>query len=591
MREHAIDENEAASLCKWAIESDLVRTEFSDSTFHRDRKRFNEFKKQSFAVLNPITLKVPLLKPDAIFTELNRWLGWVISPFGLMVWIAVVLFGFFQLLIHWNRFINHRVASFSSSDLIWFGIAWLALKLVHETAHGITCKKYGGRVHSGGILLLLLIPLPFVDVTSSWRFNSRWHRILTAAAGMIAELFVAAIAAYVWTICDPGPIQFHAGNLIIAATVHTLLFNANPLMKFDSYYIMSDFLGIPNLYTHGRGYVKSVFKYLFFGKKVKPLSELGIRATFTKCYGFATIAWFGLISVSLMLGAMALFEGFGLVLTVLGSALWFGIPLFKLVKFIVVGGETEKPNRKWFAIASAITILALSTFMLLCPSPTVVTAPLIIDYQPVLVVRCKTSGFVSEITVADGDPVQKGQVLAKLSNPDLENELQSLRVDLQISQLRINSMLSSGDVASLKLEKESFQAAKKREAELMLQIKALNIQAISNGIVLDRNVDDQKGIWLQEGDEFCSIGTGTELGAQALINATDIEWINGSGSCDVEMTIWGRTEIIPATIQRIDPRARRELPIPLLRPATVAHWMSWMPAMSNKVELIAIRER
>lgn len=558
--EHAIDEQEAASLCKWAIDSDLVRTEFSDSLYHRDKKRFAELKQQSFALLNPITVKIPLLKPDAWFTKLNRWFGWLISPWGALIWLSVVLTGFFQLLLNWERFVAHRASSISSADLLWFTIAWLALKLIHETGHGLTCKKFGGSVQSAGILLLLMIPLPFVDVTSSWRFNNRWHRILTAAAGMIAEIFVAGIASYVWSVSDPGPLQFHAGNLVIAATVHTLLFNANPLMKFDSYYIMSDLVGIPNLYTHGRSYVKSFFKFLYFGSRIKPLGEMGVRATFTKFYGFATIGWFMIISVSLMLGALALFEGIGLLLTVLGVLLWFGLPAFKLIKFIVAGGETERPNLKWFAVAATITAVAMAAFFGLCPSPSVVTAPLVVDYQPVMVVRSKSTGFLKEILVKDRDLVDQGQVLARLSNPDLENELDSLEIDIEISKLRINSLLSIGDVAGLKLERESLIAATKRSAELERQIEELSIKAISSGIILDRNLKNEQGIWLSEGDEFCSVGTGSELAAQVLVPVTEIGWIKKHHSRDVDLLIWGESELVAATIDRIHPRARRELP-------------------------------
>ena len=124
---------------------------------------------------------------------------------------------------------------------------WVVLKLIHELAHSLVCKKYGGRVASCGILVLLMIPMPYVDVTSSWRFENKWKRILTSAAGMLSEVFVAAIACYVWANSQPGPIQYHAGNVIITASLHTLLFNINPLMRFDGYYMLADWLEIPNL--------------------------------------------------------------------------------------------------------------------------------------------------------------------------------------------------------------------------------------------------------------------------------------------------------------------------------------------------------
>ena len=237
LRINALDEQEAANLCKWAIESGLVESEKSRNVSRKERAE-KVAMQQSASLLNPITLKMPLFNPDSIIETMTRYLGWLVSSGGLMLWVIVCVMGFFELMKNWDAFVLNRVSSFSADDILWFGVTWLALKLLHETAHGVACKKFGGQVHSCGMLLLLLIPLPYVDVTSSWRFINKWQRIIVAAAGMMVEVFVAAIACMVWVAAEPGPLKYHAGNIIITATLHTLLFNANPLMKFDGYYML-----------------------------------------------------------------------------------------------------------------------------------------------------------------------------------------------------------------------------------------------------------------------------------------------------------------------------------------------------------------
>ena len=328
LRQNAIDENEAASLCKWAIESGLVDSEVGNSAQRREEQHEMQQKAQLVSYLNPMMLRMPLFNPDSIVTDIARYASFIISPMGLMVWLTVVVYGFLRLSMHWNEFFIDRIESFGASDLLWIAVAWMVLKVIHELAHSLVCKKFGGRVKNCGFLLLLMIPMPYVDVTTSWRFDNKWKRILTSAAGMMAEVFIAAIACLIWIEAAPGPIRYHCGNLIISATVHTLFFNINPLMKFDGYYMLSDFLELPNLATHGRQWLKGQFKWLYFGAKPAALKETGYRALAVKAYGILAMAWFGFIAVGMSLAASGLIEGFGLVIALIACILWVGIPLF-----------------------------------------------------------------------------------------------------------------------------------------------------------------------------------------------------------------------------------------------------------------------
>ncbi len=561
LRINALDEQEAANLCKWAIESGLVESQKSRNVSRKEHAE-DVAMKQSVSLLNPIMLRIPLFNPDSLIETLTRYFGWLVSSGGAMLWIIVIVTGFFQLMKNWDAFVLNRINSFSPNDLLWFAVTWLVLKLFHETAHGVACKKFGGQVHSCGMLLLLLIPLPYVDVTSSWRFVNKWHRIVVAAAGMLVEVFVAAIACMVWASAEPGPLKYHAGNIIITATLHTLIFNANPLMKFDGYYMLSDFLEIPNLATRGRAYLKSVFKWLYFGNKPKPISDVGVRGVIVKVYGFLAMAWFFSISLGLSLAASSMFEGFGLMVAVVGMILWFGVPVVNFVKFVLMGSKTEKPNRIWCATAMSITCVAVGAFLFVCPSPSVVSAPIVIDFEDLSIVRAEAAGFAKTIHVIDGQTVETGQLLMTMENRDLTNELESLRVDVEIGELRCKTYHTTGDIAALKLEQSSLQSMYDRKAELTKLVSKLEVVAPQSGVVMASQLSTKEDTYLQPGDEILSIGITDQLQAVALTRQQDVEWIEKTQAKNVQLFVWGQDEqqLSPGKITRVFPRARDDFP-------------------------------
>ncbi len=141
---------------------------------------------------------------------------------------------------------------FSGSNLWLLGLSWLLVKLVHELAHGLACRKFGGECHEFGVQLVVCFPLAYCDVSDAWMIPSKWQRMLVSAAGIYVELLLATLGMYLWAFSEPGLGHSLLFNLIILCSVNTLLFNANPLLKFDGYYILSDWLEIPNLQTQAQ---------------------------------------------------------------------------------------------------------------------------------------------------------------------------------------------------------------------------------------------------------------------------------------------------------------------------------------------------
>src|SRR6185436_6627027 len=212
-------------------------------------------------IQNPLALRFPLFDPDRLLTWLNPVTRHLFGWLGALFWILLVGWALVLVGAHWGELtkdITDRVLAVE--NLLLMGLAFPVAKLIHEFGHGLAVKAKGGEVHEMGIMLLVLMPLPYVDASASIAFREKRERILVGAAGMLSELFLAALAMFVWVNVEPGLLRALAYNVMIVAGISTLVFNGNPLLRFDGYYIFSDLLEIPNLGQRANAYLGYVVK-------------------------------------------------------------------------------------------------------------------------------------------------------------------------------------------------------------------------------------------------------------------------------------------------------------------------------------------
>ncbi len=556
----ALSEQDTIALCKWLVESGLARTDASTSARRIGEKQKQTAQRRLIQRLNPISVRFPLWNPDKLVTSLTRWVGWAISWPMAIVWIFVCTYALISVLMDWERLTQGGVQVFSRDGILWMGGTWLILKVIHETAHAVACKRLGGRIGDCGILLLLLIPLPFVDVTSAWRFTSKYQRIFVSSAGMLAEIFVAAIAAIIWSHSGPGMIAFCASNVIFAASLHTLLFNANPLMKFDGYHILADWLEIPNLGTHGQRYVTGIVRRIFLGQTVEPLPYAGIHGQIIRVYGVAALLWRVLLCVVLTLAAASLFHGIGLLIALIAGWLWFAVPVYKFGRYIIWGTEFEQPDRKRFAKVTVTGLAMVLLLALLVPAPTVITAPLVIEYADLQVLRNESSGFVQSIEVNKDQLVEQGDLLLVLRNPELETQLTSAQLKLSQARIRGNASRNAADIGQLQIEQEAVLALEEQLAELRAAADALNIRAPARGRIIAADLSGLDGQYIHAGTELLSIGNETRKRATALVAQDDARHLAGVRGKPTQLRVWGHHRIEHAEVTDVDPKGQVELP-------------------------------
>ena len=304
------------------------------------------------------------------------------------------------------------------------------MKVVHEFGHGLVCKRYGGYVREAGATLILFAPTAYIDVTSAWRFASRWRRIHVSAAGMYIEVVISALAAVVWQSTSSDLVRQVAADVILAGAISTLLFNLNPLMRFDGYYILGDLLELQNLYESGRRYVQYWAKRRLLGMPVAAPRMPPRRAWFVRLFGFASTLWYLVATAGAIAGLAVIFHGAGLLLAIVAAAWWYVAPAVRMVRWLFGSRAAERPNR---GRAAVVTVggASLAMFILLwTPASLPPTAPAIVEYAPPTILRARTPGFVERIYVVDGEQVKRDQLLCVLRNDELQLEVASLESQL-----------------------------------------------------------------------------------------------------------------------------------------------------------------
>jgi len=275
--------------------SNLIHAEMppdAEGLFNRYQKRVSREVKGYLT--NLLFIRVPLFDPDHILDDLLPAVKWVFSWIGLLVWAVLISVAGYLVIGRASELAAPAANILDPSNLPLLFVSFWIVKVLHEFGHGFACKKFGrdaglgGEVHTMGIMFLVFTPLPYVDASSAWAFRSRYHRIIVGLGGMIIELGVASVAAVVWARTGPGTLHAIAYNVMFIASVSTLIFNANPLLRYDGYYVLSDLLEIPNLSNRSKEYLTYLVKRYAWGVKRarNPAHTAGERFWFVT-YGIA----------------------------------------------------------------------------------------------------------------------------------------------------------------------------------------------------------------------------------------------------------------------------------------------------------------
>ena len=451
-------------------------------------------------------LRVPLIQPDAILQRLTPKMGLLFSWQSFVVGSLLVLLGGCILLAGWEEFIDCYHNLFTPSRGLFLFVAWIGLKCLHEFAHAMTCKRYGGDVKQAGIALFALMPVAYVDVSSCWRFASRWPRIHVTLAGVIAEMTIAGAAMILWGYTASLLAKQMMADIILLVFVNSLLFNLNPLLKFDGYFLLSDLSRIPNLYQVGQQYARYFGMRYILGVEQERSAAVSANAIWIRAYALSAAVWRFITVIGILGGVSILLEGAGVLLAIAGGFCFLLLPLYQLGRSLML--RRKQGELRLSILLARLALIAGVGFSALffVPAEFRRTVPGIVEYNPPAVLRPASDGFVEQVLVRNGEEVEEGQALLIMRNEDLLLELWSCESQLSQAEQQIRSARWKGDESLLKEAATRRNGLQKKAATLQEQVDGLTIRAPHSGRVVARNFAMLQGTFLEQGVEIGAVG-------------------------------------------------------------------------------------
>jgi putative peptide zinc metalloprotease protein len=570
LEDRAATQGEAIGLLGQLYVNNLLHADLpadAAGMFERQRKRVR--REVGGYVMNLLFARVPVFDPDRL---LDRWvgvLGWAFSPMGLGLWLVVMACGAWSLLGEGAGLAQGAEGVLSPGNLIWLYVAFVGIKAAHELGHGIACKKFGqlendsGEVHTVGVMLMVLTPVPYVDASSAWAFRSKWHRAVVGAAGMYVELAVAAVAAVVWTRTSEGAaVHAIAYNMMLIASVSTLLFNGNPLLRFDGYYILCDVLEIPNLNQRSREYLHYLVKRYVFGvRQCRNPAHSGSERWWLVFYGVASAVYRVLIGVGIILFVANRLFFIGAAMAIGAVVGWVVAPTWKFIRYVLTSGELGRVRGRAMGATAGFAGVVFVVVGLI-PLAEHGRAEGVVQARQEAVVYAGSDGFLTAVVKSGSRVEPGGQAVVTLENPELLMLRERLQAEKRMYEATFRQERTK-DVAAAQVVLEQLAAIEQRLVRVEEQIGLLEVHAPFAGTWVGMDAERSAGMFLKRG---AAVGLVASL-EDVLIRVTADQYLGprlegevGVGGM-VELKVWGAAqETGRAVIERILPAGRRQLP-------------------------------
>lgn len=535
---------------------------------------------------NVFALRFRGIDPERILNRLLPWFGWLFTPAALVGVLCLALSALMLVLLQFKKFqakLPTFEQFFAAENWIWLGITMAVVKIIHEFGHGLSCKKFGGECHEMGLMLLVFTPCLYCNVSDSWMLPNKWQRVFIGAAGMYVELILASIATFVWWYSAPGFVNYLALAVIFICSVSTVVFNGNPLLRFDGYYILMDILEIPNLRQKSTEVLKRWFQSFCLGLELQENPFLPQRnkfwfAAFTVAAGI--YRWVVVIGIFMFLNKVL--EPYGL--KRLGQiAAFSGLigmmvpPMMATYKFFKTPGKASKMKRSRVTATAFVAIAAIA-IVAFVPFPFHIDTVVEIRPANAYSIYSVVPGRVIQWHKKPGDPVAEGELIATLENVDLQLKRVAYEGEFRVAQVRLDIMekqsVVNGEIRSqLGAQREVRDAAAQKLRSVEERTALLEIRSPVSGTILPPPSKDAKkdgtarlpswsgnlfsaeneGAYLAESDLICFVGNPDKSEAVLVIDQADIDLVGVGYEVDIKLdasrleTFTGKISLIAET--------------------------------------------
>lgn len=552
----ALSVDDAMRLAEWLVSAGLASMDIGVA--RKAARPYESSPAHAVARWNLWAFRVSFGSPDG-------WLS-VLDPLGRLLfgrtfavaWLVVAAWSLCYVATHWSTLVAGAPVIWGPRGVIIFGPAWCGLKAWHEFGHALACRRFGGNVGQMGLAFILGMPSPFVDVSSIRRSPSKWERIVVSLAGVYCELFAAGIALTVHAASHDPAVRQAAIAVATVAGLGPLVLNLNPLMRFDGYFALSDFMEVPNLAAAGKEEARRVWRRFALGLDEPAAHGEHERPSWIAWYGTAAACWRVFVSVSMVSLAIA---QFGLFVTAIAS-----LPL--VAAWIVRRGSRRKavasssllrPRNRKRQLATACGVALLAAGLLLWCDPRGHELQAVVDYDPPAVVRTETAGFVRRVCVVAKDRVVAGTIVAELENEELRAEL--VRAELAVEQSQVHSRIhrQAGATAKEQAERAQRQALEIELADLKRRRDRLVIVAPTSGTVVSERPEQLVGQWLEKGSEIVVLGDDGAKTVHVVVPQRLVSAVDELKDRETSLVVAGRRKPLTIRLTTCEPSASNRL--------------------------------
>jgi putative peptide zinc metalloprotease protein len=431
------------------------------------------------------------------------------------------------------------VLAVSNLPLLYAGL--VLIKTLHEFGHAFAVRRFGGEVHVMGVMFLIFSPLPYVDATAAWALRSKWKRVVVGAAGMIVELFVAACAAVIWANTGPGALHALAYNMIFVASLSTVVFNLNPLLRYDGYYILSDIFDIPNLNTQAMTHLRHVVeRYAFGDRKSRSPAASRTEAFWLTLYGIMSGVYRVVVFGGILLFLADRFLILGIIMAVVCAISWIVVPVFRLVRYLVTDSKLEKRRlRATLACAGAAAVVV--GFFAVCPFPNSFRSPGVVRATTSEIIVSRVSGTVREVATASGNRVAAGQALLKMEDKELDFRIQELEAKLaEVNAVRQRALQAR--LADVKPVDSVIQSISRQLEKLRDDRSALLLTAPFDGVWVAPSVTELVGAWIPRGLAIGQIVDDRSFTFSAVVSQRNVSRIFSGEAREASVRLSGQAD-------------------------------------------------
>ncbi len=553
----------------WTLhQSGLVLADAPGQGHQLFKRRGEQRRKRVLGQLSSILfLRLPGVDPERFLTWLYPKFRWFYSRWCVGLCIMLVVSALSLVTVHFNDFYQKLpdfYQFFNANNVLGLMVALALAKVLHEIGHGLTCKHFGGECHEIGVMLLVFTPCLYCDTSDSWILPNKWHRAAIGAAGMYVEIVLAAICTFLWWNTEPGFVHYTSLNIMFICSLSTLFFNSNPLLRYDGYYILADILEVPNLRQKSRNALVGLLRQVCLGLPWKRDANLpSHRRRMFAVYAVASFfyRWFILIIILWFLSEV--FRPYGLqalahVLIAVSLIGMVVMPAWQAIRFFRVPGRIQQVNKRRLSL----TVTAIALLLLLAttvPLPHHVMTSVVIQPREPERNYVSVAGILESVSVAEGSPVEPGQELARLRNPEIafqitrlvgerertENHLQNLRRQRSDQDAAQEIPHTIEALASLDQQLMHLREDERRltlvsgAAGMVMPPPQMPAETPDQGAFAQwpGTVLDKRHLhrWLEPGTLFCLIGDPQNMEATLVIDQGQIEFVQVGQEVEIKL--------------------------------------------------------